>query len=173
MNGDTNGRTIVLVAAMGRNHVIGRGGQMPWHLPADLRHFKEITMGRPIIMGRKTWEAIGKPLPGRHNIVVSRGRPDLPDGVSLAGGLDEALTLAGEGVVMIIGGGELYRQALPLAARMELTLVDTEPKGDTDFPRWNPGEWTITATSTREADERNPYRLVFCTYERVRGDAGY
>lgn len=165
-----SGRTIVLVAAMGRNRVIGRGGRMPWHLPADLKHFKEITMGRPVIMGRKTWEAIGKPLPGRHNIVVSRGRPELPEDVSLAGGLDEALNCAGDGTVMIIGGGELYRQALPLAERMELTFVDAEPEGDTIFPEWNAEEWTMTAESARDADERNSYRLVFCTFERVGRD---
>lgn len=157
---------IVLVAAMGRNRVIGRGGHMPWHLPADLKHFKEITMGRPVIMGRKTWDAVGKPLPGRLNVVVSRARPRLPGGVSLAGSLELALEVADADTVMVIGGGELYRQALPLAKRLELTFVDAEPEGDTTFPAWDPAEWTLTAMRSRAADEGNPFRLVFCTFKR-------
>lgn len=151
---------------MGRNRVIGVGGKMPWHLPADLRHFRQVTGDRPLIMGRRTWEAIGRALPGRTSIVLSRGSLDLPAGVAHADTLEAALELAGPGDVMIIGGGELYRQTLPLAARMELSFVDAEPEGDTTFPEWDAGEWRLVSMRARPADEKNAFRLVFCRFER-------
>ncbi|HSH27818.1 MAG TPA: dihydrofolate reductase, partial [Wenzhouxiangella sp.] len=110
---------ITLVAAMARNRVIGRDGGMPWHLPADLKHFKAVTMGCPIVMGRRTFESIGRPLPGRTSIVISRSRPELPDGALLAGSLDEAIEQAAADRVMVIGGGQIYRETLGRADRLE------------------------------------------------------
>lgn len=158
---------ITLVAAMARNRVIGRAGGMPWHLPADLKHFKAVTMGCPIVMGRRTFESIGKPLPGRTNIVISRSRPELPDGVGLAAGLNEAIALAGAGRVMVIGGGQIYREALGRADRLELTLIDAIITGDTVFPEWPAAEWRLARMQSRPADEPNPYNLVFATFERA------
>lgn len=159
---------LVLVAAMGRNRVIGIDGRMPWHLPADLAHFKQVTLGHPVVMGRKTFESIGRALPGRRNIVLSRSLVDAPKGLEIARSLDRALEMVdAEQAVMVIGGGELYRQALPRAGAMELTLVDAEPEGDTRFPGWGPGDWTLTAQRVRPADPKNAHRLVFCSFRRV------
>ncbi len=158
---------IILVAAMGKNRVIGIDGRMPWHLPADLKHFKQITMGKPVIMGRRTFESIGKALPGRTNIVLTRGDPPLPDDVIRADSLDTALAAAGEAPeVMIIGGAQIYAEALPQATAMELTFVDAEPDGDTFFPEWERSEWDVAATSVHPADDRNAHRLVFCRQVR-------
>lgn len=157
---------VVLVAAMARDRVIGNAGGMPWHLPADLKHFKAVTLGHPVIMGRRTFESIGKPLPGRTNVVVSRGRPDLPEGVLLAGSLDEALEQIGGNTAMVIGGGEIFRQALPGADRMELTLIDAATDGDTYFPDWSSADWKLTDMAARPPDERNAHALVFCSFER-------
>jgi len=162
---------LILVAAMARNRVIGRDGGMPWHLPADLKHFKAVTMGCPTIMGRRTFESIGRPLPGRTNIVVSRSRPALPEGVGLAGSLDEAIGMAGDGRVMVIGGGEIYRAVLPKADRLELTLIDAVVTGDTVFPEWSPNEWRLSGIQARPADEANPCNLVFATFERAHSRA--
>lgn len=158
---------ITLVAAMARNRVIGDEGGMPWHLPADLRHFKAVTMGCPVVMGRRTFESIGRALPGRTNIVISRSRPDLPDGVLLAAGLDEAIERAGAQRVMVIGGGQVYREALQRADRMELTLIDAVVTGDTVFPEWPAAEWHLAAMQARPSDEANAYNLVFATFERA------
>lgn len=158
---------ITLVAAMARNRVIGREGGMPWHLPADLKHFKTVTMGCPIVMGRRTFESIGRPLPGRSNIVISRSRLELPGGVLLAGSLDEAINLAGAGRVMVIGGGQIYREALERADRLELTLIDAVITGDTVFPEWSEVEWQLVKMRSRPADESNSYNLVFATFERA------
>ncbi len=158
---------LVLVAAMARNRVIGNQGDMPWRLPADLAHFKQVTLGHPVIMGRKTFESIGKPLPGRRNIVISRSRPRLPERVELADSLDTALSRCVDAQrVMIIGGGEIYRQALPLANRLELTLVDAEPDGDTVFPDYNLAQWTVEHMQARPCDEANAHRLVFLRLKR-------
>lgn len=158
---------ITLVAAMARDRVIGRDGVMPWHLPADLRHFKEVTLGHPVLMGRKTFESIGRPLPGRTNVVISRSRPALPDGVRLAGSLDEAVALAGEETeLMVIGGGEIYAQALPLAERLELTLIDARIDGQTRFPAFDLADWRVAAARARPADAANPHVLTFLTLLR-------
>jgi len=163
----TGNPEIVLVAALGRNRVIGFNGGMPWHLPADLKHFKAVTLGHPVVMGRRTFESIGRALPGRLNIVVSRTLERAPAGCERAGSLEEALGKAGRGPVMVIGGGELYRAALPLARRMELTLVDAAPAGDTEFPTWSQADWHLAAMQARPADSANAHRLVFCTLKRV------
>jgi len=156
---------IVLVAAMGKNRVIGIDGGMPWHLPADLKHFKTVTMGHPVVMGRRTFESIGKALPGRRNVVLSRSL-DQPVGCEVAASLAEALRVLEPGPVMVIGGGELYRTALPVASRMELTFIDTAPEGDTHFPDWHKAQWSLAAMSRRPADAANPCALVFCSLSR-------
>lgn len=158
---------IVLVAAMAQGRVIGRAGGMPWHLPADLKHFKTITLGHPVVMGRRTFESIGRALPGRLNVVISRSRPDLPAGVVLANSLDSALESCGDASeVMLIGGGEIYRQALDRASRLELTLIDAAIDGDTHFPEVCLQDWHLTAMESRPADERNPHPMRFCTFAR-------
>lgn len=157
---------LVLVAAMARDRVIGHEGGMPWHLPADLKHFKALTLGHPVIMGRRTFDSIGKALPGRTNIVITRGRPELPQGVVRAGSLDEALRVVEDESVMVIGGGEIYRQALPRADRLELTLIDADISGDTQFPEWRSANWRLTAMKLHPPDERNSHALVFCSFER-------
>jgi dihydrofolate reductase len=155
-------KTLTLIAAMGKNRAIGMAGRMPWHLPAELQHFKQATMGKAIVMGRKTWQAIGRPLPGRQNIVVSRNPGFLARGVDLAGSLAEAVEISESDEIMVIGGGQLYALALPLAQRMLLTLIDIEPEADTWFPEWNGQEWKITGEKRFPVDENNAlaYRII-------------
>lgn len=160
---------IVLVAAMGRNRVIGVDGRMPWHLPADLKHFKSVTMGHPIVMGRRTFESVGRPLPGRRNIVLSTSLESAPDGVEVCGSLEDALAGIEDDAVMVIGGGAVYEEALPRADRMELTLVDALPDGDTFFPDHDRHEWALRAMSRRPADDDNEHALVFCSFVRESG----
>lgn len=162
---------LTLVAALARNRVIGHAGGMPWHLPADLKHFKAVTMGCPVVMGRRTFESIGRALPGRTNIVVSRGQPELPEGVVRAASLDQVLSRFGQERLMVIGGGEIYRQALPLADRMELTLIDAQVPGDTRFPEWCSGHWRLVGMTARPPDERNAAALVFCSLVRTSNTA--
>lgn len=159
---------LTLVAAMARDRIIGAEGGMPWHLPADLKHFKAVTLGHPVLMGRRTFESIGRPLPGRTNVVISRGHPELPEGVILAHSLDEAIQQVPSERIMVIGGGEIYRQALPRAARLELTLIDAKIDGDTTFPCWDPREWHLARMGTRPADEANEHALTFATLKRER-----
>lgn len=161
---------ITLIAAVADNDVIGRGGDIPWRLPEDWRRFKQTTMGHHLIMGRRTWESIGRPLPGRRTVVVSRGEPDLPAGVDLAHSFEEALDLAretGEDELFVAGGAEIYRQALPEADRLLLTRVHASPDGDTQFPDWERDEWELVSEEHHEADERHPIAFTFETYERV------
>lgn len=136
-------KVITLIAAMSANRVIGIAGNMPWHLPGELQHFKQATMGKAIVMGRMTWESIGRPLPGRQNIVVSRSAGLRIEGCEVACSLEDALARANSEEVMVIGGGDLYRQALPLANRMILTFVEGEIEGDTFFPSWDPADWAL------------------------------
>lgn len=152
--------TVTLVAAMGRNRVIGADGGMPWHLPDDLKHFKAVTLGTTMIMGRRTFDSIGRPLPGRRTIVVTRDAGWQRDGVDTAHSLGAALAYAGDVRVSICGGGQIYAQALSLADRMELTFIDVEPEGDTLFPEWGDAEWREVAR-----DERDGFDFV--TFERV------
>lgn len=133
--------TIALVVAMADNGVIGRGGDLPWHLPEDLKYFRAVTMGKPMVMGRRTYEAIGRPLPGRANIVVTRNRAFRPEGVEVAATLDDAIRIAeqraaeaGVEEIMIIGGAQIYSAALPRAGRIYLTEVHQAVEGDTTFP---------------------------------------
>lgn len=155
-------KTLTLIAAMGKNRAIGMAGRMPWHLPAELQHFKKVTMGKTIVMGRKTWQAIGRPLPGRQNIVVSRNPDFHADGVDLAASLEDAAAKSKSDEVMIIGGGQLYTLALPLARRMVLTLIDIEPEADTWFPEWDDQKWSQTSEEHFPVDENNKlaYRII-------------
>jgi dihydrofolate reductase len=130
---------------------------MPWHLPGELRHFKETTMGKTVVMGRKTWEAIGRPLPGRQNIVISRSAGYCAAGCEIAGSLGDALRAAASEEVMIIGGGQLYRQALTLASRMVITVVECAPPADTWFPEWDRSLWRVVQTRDVPAEEDNPF----------------
>ncbi|HZI96676.1 MAG TPA: dihydrofolate reductase [Actinomycetales bacterium] len=136
--------SVTLVAAVGRNGVIGRDGQLPWPPTGDLKHFKRTTMGHTLVMGRKTYDSIGRPLPGRTTIVVTRQPRWHADGVTTASSLDRALALA-EGEVFVIGGGEIYRQAMPRADALLITEVDQAPDGDTTFPEIDPAHWVETS----------------------------
>jgi len=149
-------KTLTIVAAMGRNRGIGIDGGLPWRLPGELQHFKATTLGNPIVMGRRTWDSIGRALPGRQNIVVSRNAGLQAPGCLVASSLVHALEIAEGFEVMIIGGGELYRQALPLASRMVLTMVDCEPEADTWFPEWDPAQWLLISSEPRPAREGSP-----------------
>lgn len=157
-------REICIIVAAGLNQGIGLNNKLLWHLPNDLKFFKNATWGFPVIMGRKTFDAIGKPLPGRVNIVISRGQQPAHEGIVTAGGLDEALDKAaksGSRKAFIIGGGEIYRQALPIADRVLITRVHASPEADTFFPEIDPRLWTLAGSETFEADEKHPYRYVF------------
>jgi len=158
---------VSIIAAMDRNRLIGNNNQLPWHLPVDFAHFKSVTMGKPIVMGRKTFESIGKPLPGRQNIVLSRDSNWQTDGVVVAGNLDDTFALAGAAdEIMVIGGSTVYQLAMPRVQRMYLTHVEAEFEGDAWFPEIAQDEWDISATQTSEIDERNRYRCRFVTYEK-------
>ena len=153
---------VVLIVAMARNRVIGRDGTLPWHLPEDLKRFRQLTMGHPIIMGRKTWDSIGRPLPGRRNIVVSRNPGLALEGAETAASVEDALKLTADAdTVFVIGGEQIYRAALPLADRIELTLIDADVEGDTSFPEIKPDEWMETShESRREGDGPFPYSFT-------------
>ncbi len=159
---------IVLLVAVADNGVIGRDGSMPWHLPADLAHFKRVTWGHPILMGRRTFAAIGRALPGRRNIVLTRNPEFRALGIETAASLDEALSLAGDvPQIMVIGGAELYRAALPLARRIYLTRVHARPEGDTFFPDLVTVQWRRIECKIRPTDKAHPYALSFIELERV------
>ncbi|MEC9152095.1 MAG: dihydrofolate reductase [Pseudomonadota bacterium] len=155
--------TLCLICAMARNRVIGRNGDLPWQLPADLRHFKSVTMGKPIIMGRKTFESIGRPLPGRKNIVVTRRANFVSDGVLISNNLTAAIAL-GKAIasednvdeIMVIGGGEIYAKALSDADRLYLTEVHADIDGDTFFPALDRGLWREKSRNSHAADGDKP-----------------
>lgn len=158
-----------LIVAMDEDRVIGKEGGMPWHLPADLKHFKETTLGKPVIMGRRTHQAIGRPLPERRNIVLSRDENFRAEGCETAHSLDEALELCcDEDEVMIIGGATLYEQALPRADRIYLTRVHGRFHGDTRFPHFDQGDWDVMEVRNRPADEKNPHTMTFMALQRRR-----
>ncbi|MFO1424645.1 MAG: type 3 dihydrofolate reductase [Candidatus Competibacteraceae bacterium] len=161
---------LALIAALARNRVIGRDNRLPWRLPADLRFFKRTTMGKPLLMGRRTWESIGRPLPGRRMIVLSRDPDYQAPGCTVARSLEEALNLAGAvPEVMVIGGATLYPQTLSLADRLYLTRVEADVPGDTWFPEWNEGDWWLVWEEVSPADEDHPWPYRFQQWERVRG----
>src|ERR1700722_6383668 len=152
---------------MARNGVIGRGNGLPWKLPEDLRRFKAATMGKPLLMGRKTYESIGRPLPGRVNIVLTRDANWSAAGVSVVHTVEEALSAAGEASeLMGIGGAEIYRLVMPFARRIYLTQVHAEVPGDAYFPAFYPTQWVDVECDAYPADERNAFPLAFLTLER-------
>jgi dihydrofolate reductase len=158
-----------LIAAMAKDRVIGKDNAMPWHLPADLRHFKAVTLGKPVVMGRRTFESIGRPLPGRRNVVVSRNAQWRVEGVEVAASLEAALELLADcDEVMIIGGGQLYTEALPRADRLYLTYIDAQLSGDTHFPDYMPLGWQELERARHPADEKNAYACEFVTLSRQR-----
>ena len=161
--------SISIIAAMSENHVIGRSGDLPWHLPDDFARFKRITTAHPIIMGRKTFDSIGaKPLPSRQNIVVSRNRDYRPNGIDVVASLDAALALAGEQVeVFICGGEQIYRLALPQADRLYLTIVHTVIDGDTHFPAIDMEQWRLISEQHHQADDRHALAMTFRDFERL------
>ncbi len=146
---------VVLIYARAANGTIGREGTLPWRLPTDLRRFKALTMGKPMIMGRKTFESFGKPLPGRRHIVLTRQRDWHPEGAEVVHDVDTALALAGAGEVAVVGGAEIYRLTLPLADRVELTEVHADYAGDTIMPQLGP-EWRETARDEHPAEGDRP-----------------
>lgn len=158
---------VSLIAAMDRNRLIGRENQLPWHLPADFAHFKSTTMGKPIVMGRKTYESIGKPLPGRKNIVLSRDTDCKYEGTVCVGSIKEAFAAAVPAEeVMVIGGSSIYELLLPRADRLYLTLVDGEFSGDAWFPSFDESSWHETRSVVRRADENNRHDCRFVTLEK-------
>lgn len=167
--------SLTLIAAMDRNRAIGKGGRLPWHLPDDLRRFKALTLGHTVLMGRKTFESIGRPLPGRRNVVLTRNPNFQAEGVEVVPTLKTCLPASGQsnqaglagGEIMVIGGGEVYALALPLARRMWLTLVDTEiTEADTFFPEFDPSEWRETGRAFHPADGQHPFSFSFLDLER-------
>lgn len=159
---------ISLVVAMDENRVIGADNGLPWRLPADLRHFKQVTMGHPIVMGRRTWESIGRPLPGRTNIVVTRRTDVEAQGAVVVDSLESAKAGAGDcGELMIIGGAEIFEQALDGADRIYLTEIHAAFEGDTYFPEISEDEWACVSREDFEKDDKNPYDYSFLVLERI------
>lgn len=164
---------VCIVAAVAGNGVIGCGGELPWHLPADLRHFRELTLGKPVVMGRRTFASIGRALPGRTNIVISRNTGFSADGVQVVSSLDAALAMAaaladrdGAGEVMVIGGAEVYAAALPRADRLYLTRVHGAFEGDVVFPPVDWSAWRQTSRDDRAAGPGETCGYSFLAYER-------
>ncbi|MCB1842486.1 MAG: dihydrofolate reductase [Halioglobus sp.] len=165
---------VALIAAVAENGVIGRDNGLPWHLPADLAYFKRVTLGKPIIMGRKTFVSIGRPLPGRSSIVISRNAQFMAPGCSVVSSLDIALVLADDiarndnvSEAVVIGGAEIYAAALPLADRLYLTEVHASVDGDAWFPRFDRSQWRECSRDRQPAGASNPYDYSFVVYERV------
>ena len=157
-----------MIVAMAHNRIIGADNDMPWHLPADLQHFKRTTMGKPVVMGRKTYESIGKALPGRHNIVITTNSEYTLDDASVVYSVEEALALcAQEEEVMIIGGGSIYALLIEHTDTLHLTFIDKDVAGDTQFPDWNEyGQWQEVSREAHHADDKNPHDYKFVTLQR-------
>ncbi len=156
-----------LIAAMDKNRLIGKNNELPWHLPADLMHFKTVTMAKPILMGRKTYDSIGRPLPGRTNIVLTRSNDVHIDGVTVVNSLDEAISSVPEvEELMVIGGSSIYELVLPKAERLYITFVEGEFEGDAWFPEFDEAEWEIIDEKARAADEKNTHACRFVTYTK-------
>ncbi len=163
---------VSMIVAAAEGNVIGVGNRLPWHLPADLARFKSLTMGHHLIMGRRTWEAIGRPLPGRTSVVVSRREHLELEGAVVVSTIDAALALArkaGDDEAFVIGGGEIYRAAMAQADRIYLTRIHGAFEGDTFFPAIEEGEWSETGSEGFESDSRNPYDYEFVLLERRAG----
>lgn len=157
---------ISMIAAMANDRIIGKDNQMPWHLPADFAWFKRCTMGKPVVMGRKTYQSIGRPLPGRRNIVISRDATLEIEGVTTVTSIEQALQAAGDvEEVMIIGGGAIYQACLPQADKLYVTYIDAQIEGDTQFPQWG-DEFNETYSEDYMADQNNAFNMRFVVLER-------
>jgi dihydrofolate reductase len=166
---DASRSRVALVAALDRNYAIGRGGEMPWHLPDDLKRFKQLTLGKPVLMGRKTALAIGRPLPGRRNLVLTRSASAPFAGQEVVATMAAAIEAARGEDLMVVGGGEVYAIALPYATDLNLTWVDTEAdNADAFFPRFDPAAWQEAARTPHAADARHEYSFNFVDYVRRR-----
>jgi len=166
---------IVLVAAIGENNVIGRGGQLPWHIRSDLQHFKRLTLNRPVVMGRHTFESIGKALPGRTNIVLSRDFSVPAPGAQVATSFDAALGAArsdarkrGVNEIMVIGGSSIFERTMPMAARLEITHVHASPEGDRFFPEIDPAQWQLRSRKEHPAGLHDDHAFATATYDRIK-----
>lgn len=158
-----------IVVAMARNRVIGRDNRLPWRLPAELAHFKRVTMGKPVVMGRRTWESIGKPLPGRHNIVITRREGYRAEGCTVVNSLADAWkAAAGSDEVCVIGGTSLFEETLPLADVLHLTEVEADVPGDTWFPEFDRSQWIETELGRHPADDKHAYPFRILRLERRR-----
>lgn len=170
------GPVVSLVVAMAENGVIGNANRLPWHLPADLKHFKNVTMGKPMLMGRKTFQSIGKALPGRRSLVLTRQADTgsfTANGIEVVHSVDEALRAAADaGELMVIGGADVYRSVLPLAGRIYLTRVHAAIAGDTRFPAMDWNGWRCLSRTTHAADERNAHDLSFLLLEPADASRG-
>jgi dihydrofolate reductase len=161
---------ISFVVAAATNNAIGKDGKLPWHLPNDMRHFKNVTWGMPVVMGRKTFESLGKALPGRKNIVITRQPGWTAEGVLVVKNIEDALFIVKEAdakEAMVIGGGEIYKTLFPKAWRIYLTRVEAEPEADTFFPSIRPEEWHLMSQQDHEADAKNAYNYSFQVWERI------
>jgi len=160
---------VSVIVAMSRNGVIGCANRLIWHISEDLKRFKAITTGHPVVMGRRTFESIGRPLPNRTNVVITRQKNYAPEGVAVAHSLDEAVKMfPPDEEVFIIGGGEIYSQAMPIADKFYLTEVLADYGGDTLFPAWNPAEWTLVSEERHERGEKFEHPFAFRDYIRTK-----
>lgn len=166
---------ISLIAAMAKNRVIGHSGRMPWHLPAELAHFKKITLGKTVLMGRRTFESIGRPLPHRRNLIITRQKNWHLTGCEVYPSLEAALTAApADEELMVIGGATLYLQTLPLAQRLYLSFIECESPGDTYFPAWDPAEWQESNRRAHPADTHNLFAFTSVQLDKLsRGNGRY
>ncbi|MEW6984046.1 type 3 dihydrofolate reductase [Colwelliaceae bacterium 6471] len=157
-----------MIVAHAHDRIIGKDNDMPWHLPADLAYFKKTTLGKPVVMGRKTYQSIGRPLPGRKNIVISRDESFRAEGIETVTSVEQALALASDvDEVMVIGGGAIYAHCLPVADKLYVTHIDADIDGDTRFPEYDTAQdWTLVDSEQYTADEKNQYDLNFCVYQR-------
>jgi dihydrofolate reductase len=158
---------ISFVVAMDENRAIGKDNDLPWYLPNDLKHFKKTTMGKPIVMGRKTYESIGKPLPGRENIVVTRDQSYEAEGTTIVHSVDEVLQINAE-EICVIGGSEIFKQFLPVADRLYITEIHHTFEADTYFPELNDNEWNEVSRTVGIVDEKNKYPHEFVVYEKIK-----
>ncbi|MBK8182483.1 MAG: dihydrofolate reductase [Candidatus Competibacteraceae bacterium] len=159
---------LTLIAAVARNGIIGRKNDLPWHLPADLRFFRKTTIGKPVLMGRRTWQSIGRPLPDRQMIVLTHDWSYQAAGCKVAHSLEEALEITRPAAeIMVIGGAALFEQTLPLAKRMYLTQVEADVPGDTWFPDWNPAGWKLVWEEAHPTDEQHAWPFRFQRWERT------
>lgn len=157
-----------LIAALDRDNAIGKGNALPWHLPDDLKRFKALTVGKPVLMGRKTAQSLGRALPKRQNLVLTRSGTVPFDGMQAVASLDDAIALAGTGELCVIGGGEVFTLAMPLATRMHLTWVHTRVAGaDAFFPHFDPRDWRACAREPHPADAAHAFAFDFVDYERA------